>query len=255
MKIKRIFRIIIDCLQFVFQLRCMYSIWFNFRYLPFNYAIRLPFRFYPHAYAYVDSNSRIELSQIFLTSKSKLIYIGLDLKDFSYQCEKTYLCIKGHVIFSGKTTILRGASIDVRGTLKFGDDVLISSLTRIRAFNYISIGDHVRIAHENQLYDSNFHYVVDVDNPEYKPMSKPIIIGDYVWIGNRSTIGPGAVIPTYTIVASNSLVNKDMSNINPYTLIGGVPCKVLKEGVVRVWNYSLELQYQIKEFQKVLLQK
>ena len=74
-------------------------------------------------------------------------------------------------------------------------------------------------------------------------MSKPVSIGNFSWIGNRSTIGPGAKLPDYTIVASNSFVNKDFSS-----LIGGIPAKLIREGWTRVWDTKREFEYQKKEF-------
>ena len=45
-----------------------------------------------------------------------------------------------------------------------------------------------------------------------------------------SACGSGAVIPGKTIVASNSLVGKDMSAIPPESIIGGVPAKLITTG-------------------------
>lgn len=52
--------------------------------------------------------------------------------------------------------------------------------------------------------------------------TKPIMIGDHVWIGMNVTIGEGAVI------AAGSVVTRD---IPPHTLGAGVPCKVIKTGI------------------------
>lgn len=82
-----------------------------------------------------------------------------------------------------------------------------------------------------------------VDTPGYYPISKPISIGNFSWIGNRTTIGPGSILPDYTIVASNSLVNKDFSILNPYSTIGGIPAKFIREGWTRVWDTEREFTY------------
>lgn len=238
--------------KFIIYSRPIYSLWFNFRYLPFKQAKKLPIIFYPHAFAKVEKGAKIIIGDEVLNHKNKKISIGEDVPDFAHFSEKTYLHIVGKLILSGKTRILRGASIEILGTLSLGDDVSIGSLSRIRAFNNISLGNCIRMAHETQLFDTNFHYVVDVENPEFRPMSKPIAIGDYVWIGNRSTVTGGGVIPSHTIVASNSLVNKDMSTIKPYTIIGGIPCKILAEGKTRVWDASLEDKYWFKEYNGIL---
>lgn len=53
----------------------------------------------------------------------------------------------------------------------------------------------------------------------------PPIIGHDVWIGENTTIKGGIVIGHGAIVASNSVVTK---NIPPYAIVGGVPAKIIK---------------------------
>lgn len=56
-------------------------------------------------------------------------------------------------------------------------------------------------------------------------VESPIIIEDNVWIGANCTITKGVRIGTGSIVAANSVVTK---NILPYSIVGGVPAKVIK---------------------------
>jgi acetyltransferase-like isoleucine patch superfamily enzyme len=69
-------------------------------------------------------------------------------------------------------------------------------------------------------------------------MESPIVIGNNVWIGNRTTVTPGTIIPNYCIVSSNSLCNKDYSYIPPDSIIGGIPAKLLKTGYRRIFSYE-----------------
>ena len=95
---------------------------------------------------------------------------------------------------------------------------------------------------ECQIIDTSFHYIQSIgEQPiEIAPLTKEIIIGDYVWIGNRTTISKGAVIPDESIIASNSLVNKDLSENGSHCLFAGMPVKVVKRSVGRVWNEAEE---------------
>lgn len=233
---------------FVTTRRVFYTIYFNFRYLPFCQAKHLPIHFFPHAYADVEKGAQIVIGDAILNSKYKRVLIGEDLKDFGHQCEKTYLHLAGTISFAGLTRILRGCLIDVCGTLCMGNNVVLCANTKLRCYNQILIYDEVTLSHESQIFDTNFHYIVDVEKPEFRPMSHPIKIGSYVWIGNRSTVNAGAVIPDNTIVASNSLVNKDLSDIPAYSIVAGTPCKVVKSGVRRVWDMAEENKYKKQEF-------
>jgi maltose O-acetyltransferase len=53
-----------------------------------------------------------------------------------------------------------------------------------------------------------------------------IHIGNDVWIGGHSTILPGVTIGDGAVVAAGAVVTKD---VEPKTIVGGVPAKVIKK--------------------------
>ena len=228
--------------------RVFYTIWFNFKYLPSCQARKLPIIFYKQAYAEILGGGKIVVSDDVI-KRGKKIAIGSHTKDFEYQCEKTYLCVDGGTVyFNGQFDARRGVIMDIRGEAVFEDGVLFGPRCRVRIHNKGYFGNSIRIAHETQIFDTNFHFMEKVEEPGYYPISKPISIGSYCWVGNRSTISPGACLPNYTTVASNSLVNKDFSSLNPYSTIGGIPAKFIREGWTRVWDTKREFEYQKREF-------
>lgn len=54
---------------------------------------------------------------------------------------------------------------------------------------------------------------------------KPIIIGNDVWIGTRAIIMDGVNIGHGAVIASNSVVTK---NVPDFAIVGGVPAKIIK---------------------------
>lgn len=60
----------------------------------------------------------------------------------------------------------------------------------------------------------------------YPKMTAPVNIGDYCWIGARSTILPGVTIGECSVVAAGSVVTKD---VPPHCLVAGVPAVVKRE--------------------------
>ena len=56
----------------------------------------------------------------------------------------------------------------------------------------------------------------------------PIVIGNHVWIGARAIILKGVIIGDGAIIAAGAVVTHD---VPAYTLAGGVPAKVIREGV------------------------
>ena len=79
------------------------------------------------------------------------------------------------------------------------------------------------------------------------PTKGDTIIGNDVWIGYNSTIMPGVKIGDGAIIATNSIVTKD---VEPYTVVGGNPAKEIKKRFteneinkllkIRWWNWSIE---------------
>ncbi|PWB24611.1 hypothetical protein DCO46_11265 [Flavobacterium sp. HTF] len=53
----------------------------------------------------------------------------------------------------------------------------------------------------------------------------PIKVGNDVWIGAHSVILSGVTIGDGAIIASNSVINKD---VPPYAIVGGSPARIIK---------------------------
>lgn len=114
-------------------------------------------------------------------------------------------------------------SVFENGYLELGSGFCNSSV-KIRCKNYIKIGNNVAIAHDVTIMDSDSHCV---DYQLYK-MTKPVFIGDHVWIGTRATILKGVTIGNGAIVAAGSVVTKDVPEC---CMVAGVPAKIIKENV------------------------
>ncbi len=56
-------------------------------------------------------------------------------------------------------------------------------------------------------------------------VSKPVAIGDNVWIGYRVIILPGVTVGRNAIIGAGAVCTKD---VPPYAIVGGVPARVLK---------------------------
>ncbi|EJR45835.1 hypothetical protein IIM_05021 [Bacillus cereus VD107] len=82
------------------------------------------------------------------------------------------------------------------------------------------------------------------------------VIGNDVWIGYNATIMPGVKIGDGAIIATNSVVTKD---IPPYSIVGGNPAKLIRYrfdeetidilNIIKWWDWDIE---KITEFIPVL---
>lgn len=69
-------------------------------------------------------------------------------------------------------------------------------------------------------------YIINVTRDEKLPENDmPVIIEDDVWVGANVTILKGVTIGRGSIVAAGAVVTK---SCEPYSIIGGVPAKLLK---------------------------
>ncbi|MCF8275074.1 MAG: CatB-related O-acetyltransferase [Flavobacteriaceae bacterium] len=89
------------------------------------------------------------------------------------------------------------------------------------------IGKYVMMAPEVIIFGTNHNYS-DLDKPMCLQGNTELhqtIIGDDVWIGQRSIILPGRCIGQGAIIAAGSVVTKD---VEPYAIVGGNPAKKIK---------------------------
>jgi maltose O-acetyltransferase len=86
----------------------------------------------------------------------------------------------------------------------------------------ITIGNNVNIAGEVAMFTAQH----DADAPDFGMVGGPIVIEDNAYIGTRVTILPGVTIGEGAVVATGAVVVK---NVNPYTMVGGVPAKYIKD--------------------------
>ena len=152
----------------------------------------------------------------------------------------TVVNIKGIVSFGQHVLLNSGVVLSVGkcGRLTIGDNVVFNVNSRIYCEKEITIDNSTRISWDTQLFDTNFHY--SKKSGMIKPKNASIHIGHHVWIGNRVTISKGVTIPSFCIVSANSFVNKDFSNIEERSLIGGIPAKYICSDIERIFSFDFE---------------
>ena len=91
--------------------------------------------------------------------------------------------------------------------------------------NIVTFGDNVLVGPNCAFYTSTHPFSAEIRNSG-KKMSKPISIGNNVWICGNVTVLPGVSIGDNSIIGAGSVVSKDIpSNV----LALGIPCKVIKK--------------------------
>lgn len=144
--------------------------------------------------------------------------------------EPTYIHIDkgGKLEILGTVFMTNGCRVSVFGQLTIGDGTYLNARTSIICTDSVTIGAHCAISWDVSLLDTDVHQMHSSGLDEAKKVTKPITIGDHVWIGAHATILKGVTIGSNAIVAANSVVTSD---VEPNTLVGGTPARVLKANI------------------------
>lgn len=126
---------------------------------------------------------------------------------------------------NGNFTILSGATISIRknARLELGTGY-INNNCEIICSEHIRIENDVAIANDVVIRDSDDHQITSYPHSK----TKPIHIGNHVWIGERAMILKGVRIGDGAVVAAGAVVTHD---VPPHTLVAGVPAKIIREEV------------------------
>lgn len=120
------------------------------------------------------------------------------------------------------------------------NELIIGKNCKIGDYVHIAAGEKVTIG-DNCLMASNI-YISDINHGDYsgtfehsspnippdnRPLfTKPVSIGNNVWIGENVCILPGVTIGDGCIIGANSVVNRDIPD---NSMVVGAPAKVIKK--------------------------
>jgi len=206
----------------------------------------------------------------------KIILSSAVLTKITMLFRKKNLKKKKNIKYGKKSFI--GFSTICEGNNGFGKNSIITSshmgygsyiaqntkISKTRIGRYCSIGPNVNCIfgkHPSDTFVSthpvffslktpvNFTYAKKQLFQEFSMTKEPekkytIKIGNDVWIGANVSIFDGIEIGDGAIVAANALVNK---NVAPYTIVGGVPAKIIKK---RFSNEDIEFLSKLKWWDK-----
>ncbi len=140
------------------------------------------------------------------------------------------------------------------GKIEIGERVYIGDNTIVSSAAGIQIGHHTLISHNCHIFDNNSHSInalvrmrhfealLSVGHTEksFDVSTAPVSIGAHCWLGFNVTVMRGVTIGDGCIIASNSVVLKD---IPPWSLAAGNPAKVIRP----LENLESELQQQASQ--------
>lgn len=121
---------------------------------------------------------------------------------------------------------------DYGKNISIGANTFVNTNCMFLDNNKITIGKNGLIAPYVQIYTATHplkaseRIITEGDTSRYLTSTKPVTIGDNVWVGGNSVIFPGVTIGDNVTIGAGSVVTKDVpDNVLAY----GNPCKVIKD--------------------------
>lgn len=141
---------------------------------------------------------------------------------FLLRCAGAQLSNK--ISFFSRFEIRNPSKLTIKSGTSIGPRVLLD------ARRGLMIGKNVTIGCETIIW--TLHH--DYNDINFKVIGDTVIIDDFVWICSRAIILPGVHIGEGAVIASGAVVT---SNVLPYSIVGGVPAKVIGERKKNNYNY------------------
>lgn len=213
------------------------SLYFNFKYLPFKQAIKLPILLYKPCYKQTDGKVIIESDKIYFGMIRMGFWVTLQYPNNGIVWENQ----GGTIVFKGKTKIGNASSISVgkKAYVEFGDDFVNNAGLKLISVRSVVFGKKARLGWEVIVMDTGFHPLVIMETGKRTKASSPIKIGDYNWFGSRCVILHGVETPERCIFAFGSILTKKIT-CEPYSLLAGTPPIVKKTGIYIDYDNDIE---------------
>ena len=200
------------------------SIYYNFKYLNFKQAIKLPI--------IICNNTKIKgKGKIELEKNAKKIYIGEQtLKWCNPKREYTYIFLDKNSKLKLKNNVYIGLGTKIEisnhGICEIGENTVFTGKSNIICKNYIQFNNNCLISWNTLFLDSDGHTIIK--NNIANKLGK-IIIKNKIWIGCNVTILKNTIIGSNSIIGANSLIKGKFKNSN--ILIAGNPGIIIAKNI------------------------
>jgi acetyltransferase-like isoleucine patch superfamily enzyme len=144
----------------------------------------------------------------------------------------TVLKLDGTIVFKGKASIGKGTclSVDPGSMIEFGENFKLTGRSSIISSDRRNVifGKSNLLSRDITIMTADFHHIYEKKGDALLNVPQDIILGDRVWVGFRSILLKGSIIPDDSVIASASVIcfSKNMMKTN--CIYTGLPVKSLK---------------------------
>jgi len=198
---------------------------FNFHYLKFRDAIRLPVLV--SRQVLINSlKGRVILEGPVKKASIRIGFRSVPVFD-RFKSRTVWNVGAGVIIFKGKAVFGQGCRIGSGGKMTFGQNFQVTAETTIICEDEITFGHDVLCSWQCQIMDTDYHHIIT--DGEARSITAPVNIGDHVWIGSRVIINKGTELANNTVIAAGSVITGKFKEAG--TLLAGVPASVKKNNI------------------------
>jgi acetyltransferase-like isoleucine patch superfamily enzyme len=146
-----------------------------------------------------------------------------------------YTQLQGRVRIFNKGTIIIGSKVRIHstvvpvelavmpgGVLEIGNNTFVNYGVSISCHQSVRIGRGCLLGTYVNILDNTWHDILD---RQKLPPSRPVVLEDNVWLGNRVLVLPGVTIGHDAVVGAGAVVARD---IPPRSVAMGVPARVTR---------------------------
>ena len=176
-------------------------------------------------------NTKIQKEKVTLLGNIYNFYIGSNVS-LKYGSKKSDIILGNRFGLLGSLNSQYGGKIIIGQYSNVGKNSIIGAKESITIGDFFATGSNVTIMDNNNHPVNPFDRKIQQKSSSGHPYrswkyskSKPIVIGDNVWIGANACICKGVRIGDNSIIAANAVVTKDVP-IN--SIAAGNPAKIVK---------------------------
>lgn len=213
------------------------TIYFNFHYLPFRQAVRLPI--WIHKADLLETKGKVIIDAVYI--RPGMITMGFREVSIYPNSGVVWENKGGTVIFRGQCAIGNASflSFGPNTTVDFGDDFRSRAALKLVSVKGIKFGVKTSIGWDSLIMDTNFHPIYNMVKKEFAKASGPIVIGDYNWFGTGCRVMHSVHTPERCIFGMGTIVTRGCE-AKSYCLMGGSPVRILSENVMRDYEHDTE---------------
>lgn len=167
-------------------------------------------------------------------------YYGNEIKSDSLECLNKisfrFDGKNGSIIIGKNVWIAKHLEIEcgTNGSVIIGDNATFDNVVIYSAYADVNIGKDCMLSYDVFIRNHDSHFIFDKETGKRINYSRNIIIGNHVWIGQRSLLLSGFNIEDGSIVGAGSVSS---SSFGANQVIAGNPAKVIRNDVY--WDRSM----------------